>query len=69
MKFDKDEEEMLKKSGDITGNNYEIKEWDELFWVIEDLIDKVEKLQEEYDDLEEDLRQNYKRIPMDYMEW
>lgn len=39
---------------------------EDLLGVIEDLEDEKESWREKYEDLQEDVRENYKAIPIDY---
>lgn len=68
--------DILEKASNITLTNYDIKWFDaenisgyikeeNLIDIIEDLILEVNRLEEEIEDIEEDIRDNYKRISND----
>lgn len=65
--------DILEKASNITSQDYEIKWFDEengyistdnLFTIIEDLICEVDKLEEQLEDLNNDIKDNYKPIPV-----
>ena len=62
--------EKIKRVSDITGGDYELNEnlipVENLMAAIEDLLVEVGRLEERYNDLEEQLRENYK--PISYAE-
>lgn len=75
MKVDESNYEILKKVSEITLTDYEIKwfnaenidgyiESDNLFYMIEDLLYELNHLEEEFEDLKQDIQDNYKPIPV-----
>ena len=58
--------EKIKRVSDITGGDYELNEnlitAENLMAAIEDLLVEVGRLEERYNDLEEELRENYRPI-------
>ncbi len=80
MKVDESNFDLLKKVSDITYTDYEIQwfdaenikgyiETDSLLSMIEDLICEVNNLQEKYEDLERDIRDNYKWVGSGEPDW
>lgn len=75
MKVDESTFETLERVSKITFTDYEIK-WfdaenidgyissDSLFSMVEDLIYEIDRLQEEIEDMEQDIHDNYRPIPM-----
>lgn len=74
MRVDENNFEILDKASKITGTDYEIKWYDaeningyieteNLISIIEDLIYEIDRLQEELEDIEQDIKDNYKPIP------
>lgn len=75
MKVDESNFSILEKASKITSTDYEIKWFDAenidgyidvetLIYIIEDLICEVDRLQEELEDMEQDMQDNYKPIPL-----
>lgn len=75
MRINENNYSTLKRASEITGEDYDIKwfdaenfdgyiDTDELISIIDDLIYEVGRLEERLEDLEEDIRDNYKRIPI-----
>lgn len=74
MKVNEDNYEILNKTSKLTKVDYDIK-WvdaeniegfvdsETLYYMIEDLLVEIEHWKEKYEDLEEDLRENYRAIP------
>lgn len=42
----------------------DIYEWDEILGIIEDMEDEIDYLKEKISDMEDDIRDNYKPIPL-----
>lgn len=61
--------ELIKKIENITLSDYEIKgdyiEFDNLMTIIEDLFFEYESLKEKFEDLENDIKDNYRKIPIE----
>lgn len=61
--------ELIKKIENITLSDYEIKgdyiEIDNLMTIIEDLFFEYESLKEKFEDLENDIKDNYRKIPIE----
>lgn len=75
MIIDKKEYEVLKRVSEITSTDYNIKWFDKeniegyidsysLFSMVEDMLGEVEKLSEDILDLERDIEDNYRPIPL-----
>lgn len=69
IELDEIDKKILREALSITNHHAvtnvdDIEEKDELISIIEDLIGEVNHLQEEYDDLERDLEDNYRPIPL-----
>lgn len=68
-KLDNNEFEMIQKAGKRNFTDYETVgnfiPVESLLAVIEDLLGEIETLEERYNDLENDLEDNYKPIPVD----
>lgn len=75
MIIDKKEYEVLKKVSEITLTDYNIKWFDKeniegyidsysLFSMVEDMLGEVEKLSDDISDLERDIEDNYRPIPL-----
>lgn len=73
MKVDESNFKILDRVSKITGNDYDIKWFDaenidgyvdikNVVSMLEDLVGEVERLEEEKEDLERDMRDNYKPI-------
>ena len=80
MKVDESNFDILKKASDITYTDYDIKWFDAenikgyidtdcLLSMIEDLICEVEYQKERYEDLERDLKENYKWVGSGEPDW
>ena len=80
MKVDESNYEILSKASDITFTDYEIKwfdaeningyiETDCLLSMIEDLILEVEHQKELYEDLQQEIKDNYKYVGSDEPDW
>ena len=74
MLVDENNYDVFEKANKITLSNYEIKwfnkdnhdgyiEEETLLYIIEDLICEAEHWKEQYEDLEQDLQDNYRPIP------
>ena len=74
MKVDESNYETLEKASKMTGTDYEIKWFDAenidgyidgetMLCMIEDLIYEIDRLQEEIEDIEQDIKDNYRHIP------
>lgn len=63
-----DELEKMYKASKITMTNYELignfVPTENLINVIEDLLLEIDRLKEEYEDFKEDVRENYRHIPV-----
>ena len=61
--------ELIKKIENITLSDYEIKgdynEFDKLMTINEDLFFEYESLKEKFEDLENDIKDNYRKIPIE----
>ena len=75
MRVDESNFETLDKASKITGTDYEIKwfdakdidgyiDGDTMLCIIEDLMYEIDRLQEEIEDMEQDIHDNYKPIPI-----
>jgi hypothetical protein len=72
MKLDEYDLKVLDKVEQITSTDYSIKKYpdfdegyishDNLISMIEELLSKVDKMQESYDDLKQSIKENYKPI-------
>lgn len=80
MKVDESNYEILSKASDITCTDYEIKwfdaenikgyiEVDSLLSMIEDLICEIHYQKEKYEDLEQDIKDNYKWVGSGEPDW
>lgn len=80
MKVDESNYETLQKASNITFTDYEIKwfdaeningyiEVDSLLSMIEDLICEIEHLQEKYEDLQQNMKENYKWVGTCEPDW
>ena len=75
MRIDENNFDILDKASNITGTDYNIR-WfdaenisgyiddDDLVSMIEDLVCEIDRLEEKTEDMEQDIRDNYKRIPV-----
>ena len=75
MKIDESNFSTIKTVSDKTGTEYDIKWYDAenidgyvetetILCMFEDLIYEIDKLEERLDDLIEDIRDNYKKVPV-----
>ncbi|MBE6156953.1 MAG: hypothetical protein E7161_04355 [Firmicutes bacterium] len=68
LKLDNKELEKLKRASDITSTDYELlgnlMPAKNMMSVIEDLLYEIDRLEEKYDDLKNDMESNYKAIPI-----
>ncbi len=75
MRVDEDNYWILKKAEKITGTDYDIRWFDaenidgyidtqNICPMIEDLLIEIDRLQEELDDMQENIKENYKHIPV-----
>ena len=68
-KLNETEYQRIQKISDLTNTDYELNgnfiPVENLLSVIEDLVYELNNLEEKYKDLEEDLEENYKPIPID----
>lgn len=80
MKVDESNYSTLSKVSDITFTDYEIRwfdaeningyiEIDSLLSMVEDLICEVDHWKEKYEDLEQDIKDNYKYVGSDEPNW
>lgn len=68
-KLDREEYRLCKNVEKITNSDYDVDNGfissDNLIGALEELLSEYENLQERYNDLENDLEENYKPIPID----